>query len=118
MEEHEFAGGVRVIVEDKTKNLSGDLYMVRLEFSIILLLDDEDHELLTYCGDHIRRTRVFEKPAVCERDLEQTKKGMKQSFFETINPYFNHPEFARRLKNRTRLEMHEEDERRKRRVHE
>lgn len=107
-----------MVVEDKTKNLSRDLYMVRLEFSIILLLDDEDQELFSYCGDYIRRTRVFEKPAVCERDLEQTKKTMEQSFFETNIPYLNHPEFADRLKKRTLLEMREEDERKKRRAHE
>jgi hypothetical protein len=109
--------GMVVEVEDKTVILSGDLYMVHIEFTISITLGEDDGELRRYCnGDHLRKAQVFKKAAVHERDLEQVKKSLKESYFRTTTRYLEHPRFIERFKRRSLDEYREQEEKNLRRV--
>lgn len=115
MEEITLNNGVRVQVEDKTAVLAGDLYMVHFEFTMEVDLDGSDVELRRYCrGDLLRSTRVLKKPAVHERDLEEVRTSMKDSFLATNLPYLEHPKFVSRFKEKMLKDFQEEEEKERR----
>jgi hypothetical protein len=100
METIEFGNGVVVEVLDKSSVLSGDLYMVHLEFTTIVDLDEKDAELRHYCpSGKLKMTRVIKKSAVHERDLHEMRTGLKESFLKTNRPYMEHPRFISRFKH-------------------
>jgi hypothetical protein len=115
MEEINFSNGLTVLVEDKTAVLTGDLYMVHFEFTMVVDLDEADTDLLRYCkGNKLRSTSVFKKPAVHERELEAVRRSMKESFLTTNEPYLEHPEFVSRFKTKMLKDFREEEEKERR----
>ncbi len=103
--------GVVVEIEDKTCVLSKDLYMIHLEFTTVVELEDEDRELRRFCGaDRLKKTRVFRRPAVHERDLQDLKKSLIESYLETTTHYMEHPEFINRFKQMCIKEFKEQEE--------
>jgi len=64
MDETRLDNGSILRIEDKTVPISGDLYMKRIVFTLLLPLDGNETELRSYCGDCITRKRTFEKSAV------------------------------------------------------
>ena len=115
MEEILLKNGVRMIVEDMTAILTGDLYMVHFVFTTCVDLDEEDAELKAFCrSDQARLTRELKKPAVHERDLEQVKAGMKDSFLSTNLPYMERPRFVRKFKAKMLKDFREAEEKRNR----
>lgn len=102
--------GVILKIEDKTVPLSGDLYMIRIIFTLLLPLDGNETELRSYCGACITRERTFEKSAVHAHELDKTKDAIKASFLSTNLPYMNTDKFVTRLKERTLREMKERKE--------
>jgi len=102
--------GVILKIEDKTVPLSGDLYMIRIVFTLLLPLDGNETELMSYCGDCITRKRTFEKSAVHTHELDKVKDAIKDSFLSTNLPYMNTDRFVTRLKERTLKEMKEKKE--------
>ena len=100
METFELSNGVVVEVLDKSSVLSGDLYMVHLEFITVVELGEQDAELLHYCpSGKLKMTRVIKKSAVHERDLQGVRTGLKESFLNTNRPYMEHPKFISRFKH-------------------
>lgn len=115
MEEILLSNGVTVLVEDKTAVLTGDLYMVHFEFTMMVDLDEGDAELRRYCaGDKLKSTSVFKKPAVHERDLQEVRSSMKDSFLATNMPYLEHPEFVSRFKAKMLKDFQDEEEKERR----
>ena len=115
MEEILLSNKVTVLVEDKTAVLTGDLYMVHFEFTMMVDLDEEDAELRRYCmGDKLKSTSVFKKPAVHARDLEEVRSSMKDSFLATNLPYLEHPEFVSRFKAKMLKDFQDEEEKERR----
>ena len=111
METIRFGNGVVVEVQDKSSVLSGDLYMIHLEITTVVTLDDQDLELRHYCpSGRLRMTRVLRKSAVHERDLQQVKKAIKESFLNTNRPYIEHPKFIGRFKNTCLATYREQEE--------
>jgi len=115
MEEIMLSNGVTVLVEDKTAVLTGDLYMVHFEFTMMADLDENDVELRRYCkGDKLKSTSVFKKPAVHERDLDMEKASMKDSYLATNLQYFEHPDFVVRFKEKMLKDFQDEEEKERR----
>jgi hypothetical protein len=113
MEEILLKNGVRLIVEDKTAVLTGDLYMVHLIFTTCVDLTEEDVELKAFCrGSVARLARELKKPAVHERDLEQVRGGLKDSFLATNLRYMEKPTFPGRLKAKLLRDFQEAEEKR------
>jgi hypothetical protein len=109
--------GIVVEVEDKTVILSGDLYMVHLEFTTMVDLDEEDGELKEFCGgERLSKTTVFKKAAVHERDLEEAKRSLKESYLESTTRYLEHPKFIERFKQKSLKEYQEQKEKARRRI--
>jgi hypothetical protein len=115
MEEILLKNGVRMTVEDRTALLTGDLYMVHFVFTTIVDLGEGDEELKSHCnGDEARLVRELKRPAVHERDLEQMKSGMKDSFLATNLPYMEKPRFPGRFKAKMLRDFQEDEEKRTR----
>jgi hypothetical protein len=111
MDRIELKNGVVVEVDDKTCMLSGDLYMIHLEFSTVVRLEEKDSELRQYCGgEQLKKTRVFKRPAVNKRDLEEVKKTMKESFLQSTTPYMERPKFIKRFKQMCLEELRDQEE--------
>ncbi|MBN2298841.1 MAG: hypothetical protein JXM72_09610 [Deltaproteobacteria bacterium] len=107
--------GVTVLVDDKTAVLTGDLYMVRFEFTMMVDLDENDVELRQYCkGDKLKSTSVFKKPAVHERDVDTEKARMRDSYLDTNLQYMEHPEFVSRFKAKMLKDFQDEEEKERR----
>jgi hypothetical protein len=114
METFEFSNGVVVEVLDKTSVLSGDLFMVHLEFSTVVELGAQDAELRHYCpSGKLKMTRVIKKSAVHERDLHGVRADLKESFLNTNRPYMEHPKFISRFKHTCLGAYREQEERAK-----
>ena len=107
MEEKHLKNGIMLTIEDKTVPLTGDLYMVRIEISYSLKLDESDTELRAYCGERIVKTRLLERPAVLARDLDEVKRTLRDSYLESTLHYMQRPSFATKLKRKTLEEYHE-----------
>jgi hypothetical protein len=90
--------------------LSGDLYLVRLEITYAAPLGEEDVELLSYCGEHIVKSRRIERPAVHLSRIEEIKHALKKSFLRTMIPCMEHPKFLCRLKEKTLQAYREKQE--------
>ncbi|MGC9324889.1 MAG: hypothetical protein ACP5G0_09125 [Desulfomonilia bacterium] len=104
------SNGITVEVEDKTVLITGDLYLIHLEISMVADLGEEDEELRRYCGENrLRRTRVLKKPAIHARDVDEVKQSMKQSFLATNLPYMEHPKFLERFKSFSLTEFKERE---------
>ncbi len=115
MEEIILRNGVKVIVEDKTAVLTADLYMIHLKFTTAVELDETDGELRSFVGgDTATLTRDLKKPAVHERDVDQVKRSMKESFLATNLPYMERPAFTSRFKAKLLKDFQEEEEKKKR----
>jgi hypothetical protein len=100
METTELSNGVVIEVFDKSTVLSGDLYMVHLEFITVVALGEQDVELLHYCpSGKLKMTRVIKKSAVHKRDLQGVRSSLKESFLSTNRPYMEHPKFISRFKH-------------------
>ncbi|HVN72803.1 MAG TPA: hypothetical protein VMU10_12365 [Desulfomonilia bacterium] len=100
METIKLSNGVLVEVQDKTSVLSGDLFMVHLEITTVVELDENDTELRSYCpSGKLRMTRILKKSAVHERDLREVRRSMEESFLNTNKPYMEHPKFIGRFKH-------------------
>lgn len=113
MEEITLSNGVRMIVEDKTKVLTGDLYMVHIEFTTCADLDEEDVELKRFVnGNQAKLTSIHKRPAVHERDLDAARSTMKESFLATNLPYMEHPQFVSRFKAKMLKDFLEAEEKR------
>ena len=113
MEEIVLKNGVRMIVEDKTAVLTGDLYMVHLVFTTCVDLVEEDAELKAFCrSDQARLTRTLKRPAVHERDLEEVRAGLKESFLATNLQYMERPKFVKRFKTKMLKDFQEAEEKR------
>jgi hypothetical protein len=113
MEEIVLKNGVRMIIEDKTAVLTGDLYMVHFDFTTCVDLGEDDAELKAFCqSDQARMTRTLKKPAIHERDLEVVRKTMKESFLATNLPYMEKPKFVRRFKAKMLKDFREAEEKR------
>lgn len=111
METFEFSNGVVVEVLDKTSILSGDLYMIHLEFNTVVELGLQDTELRHYCpSGKLKMTRVIKKSAVHERDLQGVRTGLKESFLKTNRPYMEHPKFINRFKHTCLAKYREQEE--------
>jgi hypothetical protein len=116
MDRRTFENGIVVEVEDKTVVLSGDLYMVHLEFTTSVPLDENDSELKEFCeGDRLSKTEVFKKAAVLKRDLDAVKRYLKESYFESTTKYLQHPKFVERFKQKSLADFQEEKEKIQRR---
>jgi hypothetical protein len=99
MEEILLKNGVRMIVEDRTALLTGDLYMVHFIFITVVGLGEKDAELKSFCNsEEARLVRELKRPAVHERDLAEVKTGLKDSFLATNLPYMEKPKFPGRFK--------------------
>ncbi len=115
MEEIVLKNGVRMVVEDKTCVLTGDLYMVHFEFTTYVDLGDEDAELKSFCqGTQAKLTRVFKKPAIHERDVDEVRASMKASFLASNLPYMENPKFAARFKAKLLRDFQEAEEKKNR----
>jgi hypothetical protein len=100
METIELNNGIVLEIIDKTSVLSGDLYMVHLEFNTVVELGAQDIELRHYCpSGKLKMSRVIKKSAVHERDLQGVRTGLKESFLNTNRPYMEHPKFISRFKH-------------------
>jgi len=107
MEERRLKNGIRLTIEDKTAPLTGDLYMVRLEVSYSLALDESETELREYCGQAITKTRLIERPAVHVSRLDEVKRSLRDSYLESTLHYMQRPSFATKLKRKTLEEYRE-----------
>lgn len=115
MEEILLKNGVKMIIEDKTAILTGDLYMVHFEFTTCVDLDEDDAELKAFCrSDQARFTRTLKKPAVHERDLEKVRNSIRESFLGTNLPYMERPKFVKRFKAKMLKDFQEAQEKRNR----
>lgn len=115
MEEIILKNRVRMVVEDKTCVLTGDLYMVHFEFTMYVDLDDEDAELMRFCsGTRAKLARVLKKPAIHQRDVDKVKADMKASFLASNLPYMDNPKFAARFKAKLLRDFREAEEKKKR----
>ncbi|HNY65720.1 MAG TPA: hypothetical protein PKM41_09775 [Deltaproteobacteria bacterium] len=115
MEEILLKNGVRMIVEDLTAVLTGDLYMVHFVFTTCVDLGEEDAELKAFCGGGVAKlTRELKRPAVHERDLEAVRTSMKDSFLDTNLPYMEKPTFPKRFKAKLLKDFQEAEEKRNR----
>ena len=115
MEEMLLGNGVRLIIEDRTKVLTGDLYMVHFVFTTVVDLDKEDAELRGFCGgDQATMSRELQKPAVHERDLEKVRISMKESYLETNLPYLERAKFPKRFKAKLLKDFREAEEKKNR----
>ena len=111
MEKLILKNGVAVEVEDKTCVLSQNLYMIHLEFTTVVKLGGEESELRRYCGsEYLRKTRVFRRAAVHERDLQELINSMKESYLQTTKRYMEHPKFINRFKQMCIEEFREQEE--------
>ncbi|HHO74899.1 MAG TPA: hypothetical protein ENN05_00520 [Deltaproteobacteria bacterium] len=103
--------GVTVLVEDRTAVLTGDLYMVHYEFTMMVDLDEDDAGLRRYCkGDKLRSTSIFKKPAVHERDVEEEKAKMRDSYLATNLQYLEHLDFVSRFKAKMLKDFQDQEE--------
>ncbi len=120
MERIELTNGVFIEVEDKSTHLSGNLYMIHLSVTFSVALDEEDAELRYYCpGGRLGLTRVLNKPGVHRQDLDEVKKGLKDSFINTNRVYMENPRFVGRFKQTCLARFREEEEKaRKAAIHE
>lgn len=107
MVEQTLANGIVLRVVDKTVPLAGDLFMVRLEITFAAPLDETEAELRAFCGPHIVKTRVLERPAVHLRHLDEVRDTLRDSYLNTTIRYLEHPKFLGRLKEKT-LQAHRE----------
>jgi hypothetical protein len=106
----ELENGVLIEVEDATKHLSGELYMVHVRVSFSVELGESDGELLRYCpSGRLSFTRVFNRPGVHRKDLDRVKAEIRGSFIRTTRPYMEHPRFVERFK-KTGLERFRKEE--------
>jgi hypothetical protein len=111
METFVFSNGIVVEVFDKTSVLSGDLYMVHLEFDTVVDLGAQDTELRHYCpSGKLKMTRIMRKSAVHERDLQGVRSGLKESFLNTNRPYMEHPKFISRFKHTCLAKYRDQEE--------
>ena len=111
MERIELTNGVLIEVEDKSTLLSGELYMIHLAVTFSVALDEEDGELLHYCpGGRLGITRVLNKPGVHGQELNEVKKGLKNSFINTNRAYMENPKFVERFKHTCLARYKEEEE--------
>jgi hypothetical protein len=111
MESTTLKNGIMVDVEDKTTVLSGDLHMVHLEFTISIALGEGDEELRRYCnGNRLSRTQIFKRAAVHERELEEVRRSIKESYFRSTTRYLEHPRFIERFKQKSLEDFKEEEE--------
>jgi hypothetical protein len=116
MEEIVLKNGVKMLVDDRTKVLTGDLYMVHFEFTTVVDLEEHDGELKGYFPDgRARMTRELKKPAVHERDLEAVKASMRDSFLATNLPYMEKPRFPKRFKAKLLKDFKDEEDKKKKR---
>ncbi len=114
MEEIVLKNGVKMVVEDRTAVLTGDLYMVHFEFTTFVDLDDHDTELKEHFpGGQAFMTRELKKPAVHERDLEEVKENVRSSFLTTNLPYMEKPKFPKRFKAKLLKDFKEAEEKKK-----
>ena len=120
MERIELANGVLIEVEDKSTLLSGKLYMVHLAVTFSVALEEDDGELRRYCpGGRLGISRVLNKPGVHRQDLDEVKKGLKDSFINTNRAYMESPKFIGRFKKTCLARFKEEEEKaRKAAIHE
>jgi hypothetical protein len=115
MEEILLNNGVRMTVDDRTAVLTGDLYMVHLVFTTEVCLGDGDGELKEFCGeDKAKLVRELKRPAVHEKDLEQERARLRESFLATNLPYMGKPRFPARFKAKILRDFREAEEKRKR----
>lgn len=110
MEERTLANGIILRVVDKTVPLAGDLFMVRLEITYTAPLDETEAELRAFCGAHIVKTRVLERPAVHLSNLDEVRGALRDSYLHTTIRYLEHPKFLGRLKEKTLQEYRERRE--------
>lgn len=116
MEEITLSNGVRLIVKDKTAVLTGDLYMIHLEFTTVVDLDEADVELRSFIReDRATLTRELKRPAVHDRDLDAVRSAMKESFLSTNLPYMERPNFVRKFKAKLLKDFLEKEEKEKKR---
>jgi hypothetical protein len=119
METIELSNGVVLEIIDKTSLLSGDLYMVHLEITTVVALQPDDTELLQYCpSGRLRMTRVLKKSAVHEKDLQEVRASLKESFLNTNIPYMVHTKFIGRFKNTCLNAYREQEEKNGKSLHE
>lgn len=111
MERIELANGVLIEVEDKSTLLSGELYMVHLAITFSVALDEDDVELRQFCQNgRLGITRVLNKPGVHRKELDEVRKGLKDSFIGTNRAYMEHPRFIERFKHTCLARFKEEEE--------
>jgi hypothetical protein len=111
METIELNNGIVLEIIDKSSVLSGDLYMVHLEFDTVVNLGAQDTELRHYCpSGKLKMTRVIKKSAVHEQDLQGVRTGLKESFLNTNRPYMEHPKFIKRFKHTCLAKYQEQEE--------
>jgi hypothetical protein len=115
MEEIILSNGVKLIVEDKTAILTADLYMIHLKFTTAVDLDDDDAELREFVrGDQATLVRELKKPAVHEREVDEVRDAIKESFLATNLPYMERPRFIDKFKAKMLKDFREEQEKKKR----
>lgn len=108
--------GVLIEVEDLTKHLSGELYMVHIAITYSVELGEEDGDLRRYCpSGRLAVTRYIHRPGVPKKDLERVKAQLTESFLNTNIPYMEHPHFVKRFKE-TSLERFRKEEEKARRM--
>jgi len=110
MEEHVLKNGIIVTIEDHSKILSGDLWLIRIRVSTTCYLTNEDDELKRYCGERIVQTKTIERPAVLASVLEQTKKSLVESHLNSTMHYMETPTFLKRFKAKEMKEQLERNE--------
>jgi hypothetical protein len=101
LDEMRLENGIVVKIEDKTRLLSGNLYIVRMVLKVCVALGGKDAELKSVCGDTIVIEKLFEKSAVHKDDLDKVKNTFKDSFLATTVSYMKTEKFISRLKAKT-----------------
>lgn len=111
METITLKNGVVVEVDDKSRVLTGTLYLIHLEISMVVDLSEEDQELRRYCGgNRLRKTRVLKRQAVHAAEVDEVAQRIKESFLSTNLKYMNHPKFVERFKSFSLREFKEQEE--------
>lgn len=119
METIELSNGVVLEIVDKTSVLSGDLYMVYLEITMVVAIEPDETELLHYCpSGRLKMTREMKKSAVHGKELLEVKASLKESFLNTNIPYMHHPKFIGRFKHTCLAAYREQEEKARKSLHE
>jgi hypothetical protein len=100
MEEHILKNGIILTIEDQSKILSGDLWLIRLKVTTTCFLENADDELRRFCGDRIVKTKLIERPAVHASRLDDVRKSLKESYLNSTLGYMQTPKFLKRLKEK------------------